>query len=136
MWAAWWLVEGYDGDGLRFLAGLPGDDPRDIRDALPAALADVGVEVPSIADACKFVFDDAAANLLAGITSEEAAVALVERVVIATSMDAAVWEQPLARIYGLDDEWGEGWGRPIPELRRAVHEACARQLRQTSDPSC
>lgn len=38
MWAAHWLVAGYDGEHLVSLAGLHGDDPHDVRDALPGAL--------------------------------------------------------------------------------------------------
>ena len=45
-WAAHWLVGGYDGDHLVHLAGLHGDDPREVRDALPCALRDCGVLVP------------------------------------------------------------------------------------------
>jgi hypothetical protein len=42
MWAAEWLVQGYDGDALAELAGLTGRDTREVGDFLPAALADVG----------------------------------------------------------------------------------------------
>src|SRR5262245_7644371 len=31
-WAAFWLVDGYDGAALVELAGLHGDDPREVRD--------------------------------------------------------------------------------------------------------
>ena len=37
MWAAHWIVAGYDGESLVQLAGLHGDDPFDVRDALPSA---------------------------------------------------------------------------------------------------
>jgi hypothetical protein len=37
LWAAHWLVAGYDGEHLAYLAGLHGDDPHEVRDALPAA---------------------------------------------------------------------------------------------------
>jgi hypothetical protein len=40
MWAAHWLADGYDGESLVHLAGLHGDNPFDVRDALPGALAD------------------------------------------------------------------------------------------------
>ena len=46
LWAAHWLVAGYDGEHLVHLAGLHGDDPREVGDALPAALRDCGVELP------------------------------------------------------------------------------------------
>lgn len=43
VWAAHWLVAGYDGDALVTLAGLPGSEPREVRDILPAALRECGV---------------------------------------------------------------------------------------------
>ena len=46
LWAAHWLVQGYDGDTLRTLAGLSGTDPHDVHDALPAALADCAAPIP------------------------------------------------------------------------------------------
>jgi len=46
LWAAYWLAAGHDGEHLVHLAGLHGDDPHDIRDALPAALRDCGAEMP------------------------------------------------------------------------------------------
>jgi hypothetical protein len=46
-WAASWLVDGYDGPALVELAGLHGDDPREVRDLLPAALAECRVAVPA-----------------------------------------------------------------------------------------
>ena len=44
MWAANWLVQGYDGMSLAELAGLSGRDTREVRDLLPAALEDAGVD--------------------------------------------------------------------------------------------
>jgi len=46
MWAAYWIVGGHDGEALARLAGLHGDDPREVHDALPDALRDCGVEMP------------------------------------------------------------------------------------------
>ena len=41
LWAAHWLAAGNDGETLRTLAGFSAaDDPRDISDILPDALAD------------------------------------------------------------------------------------------------
>jgi hypothetical protein len=128
MWAAWWFVEGYDGDGVRTLAGLSGSDPREVRDALPAALADVAVEIPSMEEAVRFTYEQLAADLVAGRTSEEAVVAFVDRLAISTGYESAVFRQPVGELYGIDDEWGEGWGRAEAELRRHVREACERQL--------
>jgi hypothetical protein len=50
LWAAHWLVAGYDGEHLVHLAGLHGDDPCDVRDALPDALRDCGIELPASFD--------------------------------------------------------------------------------------
>ena len=33
MWAAYWIAGGRDGQALRYLAGLHGDDPREVHDA-------------------------------------------------------------------------------------------------------
>ena len=46
LWAACWIADGHDGEALIYLAGLHGDDPREIHDALPQALRDCGVEMP------------------------------------------------------------------------------------------
>ena len=35
LWAAYWIAGGRDGEALIYLAGLPGDDPREVYDALP-----------------------------------------------------------------------------------------------------
>jgi hypothetical protein len=46
LWAAYWIAAGHDGQALIYLAGLHGDDPREVHDALPQALRDCGVELP------------------------------------------------------------------------------------------
>ncbi|KOX24801.1 hypothetical protein ADK67_17770 [Saccharothrix sp. NRRL B-16348] len=48
-WAAHWLVEGYDGDDLRTLAGLSGKHSGEVRDVLAGALADCGASIPPAA---------------------------------------------------------------------------------------
>lgn len=45
LWAAHWLAEGLDGEVLRELAGLSGADVQAVRELLPGALAEVGVDV-------------------------------------------------------------------------------------------
>jgi hypothetical protein len=45
-WAAHWLVSGYDGEDLRALAGLSGQDPGEVRDLLAGALAECGASIP------------------------------------------------------------------------------------------
>jgi hypothetical protein len=46
LWAAHWIAADYDGQTLAELAGLHGDDPHEVRDLLPAALAECGVSTP------------------------------------------------------------------------------------------
>ena len=46
LWAAYWIAGGHDGEALIYLAGLHGDDPREVHDALPETLRDCGVEIP------------------------------------------------------------------------------------------
>jgi hypothetical protein len=46
LWAAYWIAGGHDGEALIYLAGLHGDDPHDVHDALPQALRDCGVKMP------------------------------------------------------------------------------------------
>ena len=46
LWAAYWIAAGHDGEALIYLAGLHGDDPAEVHDALPEALRDCGVEMP------------------------------------------------------------------------------------------
>ena len=61
------LVGGYDGEHLVHLAGLHGDDPREVRDALPSALRDCGVQMPeSGVAAAEIVFTQLARMYLEG----------------------------------------------------------------------
>lgn len=128
MWAAWWLVEGFDGEALRNLAGLSGRDPFEVSDMLPDALGDMGVQLPSAVEACRLTFTVEAARCLRGAVSEEFIVALVERIVVATGYARFVYEQPLGALYGMDDEWGAGWGRRVEDLRLEVRAACHQQV--------
>ena len=54
LWAAHWLAAGHDGEALAEIAGLHGDDPHDVRDLLPSALAECGVTTPDFATATEF----------------------------------------------------------------------------------
>ena len=54
LWAAHWLTAGHDGEALAELAGLHGDDPYEVRDLLPSALAECGVMTPDFASANEF----------------------------------------------------------------------------------
>jgi hypothetical protein len=67
LWAAHWLIGGYDGEHVVHLAGLHGDDPREVRDALPSALRDCGVQMPeSDVAAAEIVFTQLARMYLEG----------------------------------------------------------------------
>jgi hypothetical protein len=44
LWAAHWIADGRDGEALRRLAGLSGNDPHDVRDLLGNALRECGVD--------------------------------------------------------------------------------------------
>jgi len=128
-WAAWWLVQGHDGEALRKLAGLPGRDPFDVRDDLPPALADVGVELPTPADAVRLAFEHQAEACLAGKLDERTVARFAEDVYVDTDYASWVLDEPLGAIYGIDDEWEGRWGRAEDELRRSVRAACSAQLK-------
>jgi hypothetical protein len=129
-WAAHWLLAGRDGQSLRELAGLNGRDPHEVRDLLPAALAEMSVALPPTAVAAAVVvFDDLARRCLAGEAGERWVVQVVEDVVTRTGYSFEVAELPLGRLHGFDDEWGAGWGRTVEELKAAIRAACAEQFR-------
>ncbi|MBE3011032.1 hypothetical protein IL992_17810 [Microbispora sp. NEAU-D428] len=128
MWAAHWLVQDLDGETLRTLAGLDGRDPNEVRDVLAEALADTGTPMPSRSDAVKTVYTDMARCCLAGQVSERWLVSMIEQLVIEEDDPGEMLAAPLGALYGLDDEWGAGWGRTEPQLIAAVQAACAQQV--------
>ncbi|WP_326569356.1 hypothetical protein VSH64_47795 [Amycolatopsis rhabdoformis] len=129
LWAAHWLVGGYDGEALVALAGLSGTDAQEVRDLLPAALAECAVATPASDAAAARVAFTALARLHAdGRASERWVLDKVCRIVSVSGWDNAVLDLPLGRIVGLDDEWDEGWGRPVEQLVREIQDACTTQL--------
>ena len=135
LWAAHWLVGGDDGEALIHLAGLHGDDPREIHDALPDALRDCGVEIPdSDLAAAKVVFTHDAHLYVDGFVGPEWLLDRVDRIVARSGYSAGVMDLPLGGLFGVDDEWGAGWGRPKEELAQVVREACEEQLCNGSAP--
>lgn len=68
LWAAYWIAAGHDGEALIYLAGLHGDDPSEIHDALPQALRDCGV--PDSDVAAPAAFTDAARLDVKGLEVE------------------------------------------------------------------
>jgi hypothetical protein len=132
-WAAYWLVDGYDGAALVELAGLHGDDPREVRDLLPAALADCGVAVPTadVAAALK-AFTNLAHLCIDGKAGERWIVDKVSQILARSGYATSVIALPLGQLYGLDDEWGAGWGRTDAQLRAITRQACLDQVRLTA----
>ncbi|WP_050589825.1 hypothetical protein [Salinispora arenicola] len=69
-YAADWLADGHDGPALRELAGLDGTDTRLIGELLPDALSEVGVRVPSAAQAADTWLATLAQRLIDGEVDE------------------------------------------------------------------
>jgi hypothetical protein len=136
LWAAHWIADGHDGSALVALAGLHGDDPHDVYDLLPQALAECGV--PETVDTEQFlvaqqqaaamtVFSRIAQLHLDGLAS---AYWVMQKVyeIVEPEFSEMITSLPLGQIHTLDDEWGAGWGRTSEELTEVVREACRAQL--------
>jgi hypothetical protein len=129
-WAAQWLAEGHDGTALRDLAGLNGKDPHAVRDLLPAALTEMGIELPSTrVAAATEAFHDLAQMLVSRRTDARSVVQWVEQILVRAEYDDELFRMPLGCLYGLDDEWEGGWGRTPAELKAEVETRCSEQLR-------
>jgi hypothetical protein len=136
LFASYWLAGGHDGRALAELAGLHGDDPHEVRDLLPEALADCGVGVMSSDEAAALTAFTALARLQSdGLAGERWIVDKVTEVVARTDYSTKVTGLPLGSLFGLDDEWGAGWGRSEAELAARVREACAEQLQLAASRS-
>jgi hypothetical protein len=132
-WAAHWIAAGYDGQALAELAGLHGDDPHEVRDLLPDALAECGVSTPADPaeeheHAAAMVAFTAIARLQASGHARERWI--VDKVIQIAEpyFDPTIISLPLGRLYALDDEWGAGWRRTDDQLKTIVRQACAQQL--------
>lgn len=143
VWAAFWLADGKDGEALRELAGTSGRDPREVRDVLPAALREAGVDVPSPDDLdnvsrhrirawAAVVYRDLARLCLNGRASPRWVVRKVMEIVGDNGYDDAVTASPVGGLFALDDEWGAGWGRTAAELEEVVRAACREELTAAS----
>jgi len=117
LWAACWIAAGYDGQGLAELAGLHGDEPREVRGGLGLALAECGVSTPADPDeqhehAAAMVAFTAIARLQASGRAGERWV--VDKVVQIAGpyLDRAIISLPLGRLYALDDEWAPAGDAP------------------------
>jgi hypothetical protein len=130
LWAAHWLANGHDGAALVQLAGLHGDDPHEVRDLLPAALADCGVTPPATDTAAAMEAFARLARLHAqGKADERWVVIKVNEILARCQYASDVVALPLGQLHGLDDECGTGWGRTKAQLRDEVHDACQEQMR-------
>ena len=130
LWAAYWIAAGYDGERLVYLAGLHGDDPCDVRDALPGALEDCGVTLPdSDAAAADAVFSQLARLHVDGVAAPLMVAQKAEQVLYRSDYSDSVLALPLGRLFGIADEWGAGWGRTNEQLAAVIREACEEQLR-------
>lgn len=129
LWAAHWLVQGYDGEALRTLAGLSGTDAHEVRDILPTALTDCAAAIPdSYAAAAQLSFTDIARMHADNRATESWVLAKVCEIVAGSNYADSVIALPLGQIFDLDDEWEAGWGRTREQLAREIQHACKIQL--------
>jgi hypothetical protein len=134
LWAAHWLVRGYDGEHLVQLAGLHGDDPREVRDVLPGALRDCGVRLPdSDVVAAGSVFTLLARRHLDGTAGAGRVISIVGSVLAWCGYPETVMDLPLGQLMPIEDEWDESWGRTREELAAVVRDACQKQLASVPD---
>lgn len=134
LWAAHWLVRGYDGEHVVHLAGLHGDDSREVRDVLPCALRDCGVRLPdSDVAAAGSVFAQLALSHLDGRAGTVRVISVVGSVLAWCGYPEAVMDLPLGRLPFLEDEWDGRWGRTREELTQVVRDACEKQLAWARD---
>lgn len=134
LWAAHWLADGRDGAALGELAGLHGDDPHEVRDLLPAALAECDVNVPDTDTATAMeLFTHLARLYAAGRASERWIATEVERLMERTGYADGLLELPMGQLAYVADEWAGDWGRVDARLRDVVRQACHDQLRLAAD---
>jgi hypothetical protein len=136
LWAAHWIVAGYDGEHLVHLAGLHGDDPNDVRDVLPQALEECGAAAPGTkAVAAAVAFTDLASAYLSGRTSEERILRHAYELISRSGYLIEVMDLPLGELFGIYDEWDAGWGRTKESLADAIRKACEEQVAHRGRPA-
>jgi hypothetical protein len=95
----------------------------------PGTLADCGVTIPdSDSAAAQLAFTHLARMCADGHAAEQWVLGKVGEIAARSGYADSVLGLPLGQIFGLDDEWGAGWGRAEQELRAEVRNACAAQL--------
>lgn len=125
----WWTRR----TGPRIPCGAARDDPREVHDALPGALLDCGVEMPdSDVVAATVAFTHVARMCANGLAGPQWVLSQVEQIVARSGYMVSVMDLPLGSLFGVDDEWGAGWGRSKKELAKVVREVCEEQLRTGS----
>ncbi|ONM49830.1 hypothetical protein [Nocardia donostiensis] len=135
LWAAHWLVQGYDGEALRKLAGSSGADPHEVRDILPAALADCTAAIPdSDAAAAQVAFTKLARMHVDNRATERWVLDKVCEIVARSGYADSVVALPLGQIFDIEDEWGAGWGRTEQQLAHEIQNACRAQLATDHEP--
>lgn len=123
-WAAEWLARGMDGEALRALAGLNGRDPYAVRDLLPAVFEETAAAVPSDPlAAATAAFNDVARLYRQGKAGERWVAQKVDEIVAGANYAEGVYELPLGRLFGIDDEIELG-GLSADEVRLLIQEAC------------
>lgn len=128
-WAAQWLADGADGEALRELAGLNGQDSYAIRDRLPLALAEMRVALPATdVAAAEEAFWHLAELFQSGHASERWIAQKVDEIITRADYNSEILDLPLRHLYGVEDAWIGGWGPSIDELKATVRAKCDEQL--------
>lgn len=130
LWAAHWLVDGFDGPALAELAGLSGGRSTEIHDLLPSALADCGIPLPpSRIAAFVTVFHELARLQISGRAGERWIAQKVDELLSGEEeLLEELMSYPVGGLYCLTDEWSGGWGRTERQLVEVVRAACRAQL--------
>ncbi|PKV96231.1 hypothetical protein ATK30_7168 [Amycolatopsis echigonensis] len=86
---------------------------REIHDVQRAALADCRTPIPTATDAADAAFTHLARMLLNGHLTERNLLAAVHTVIVRTGYADSAMSLPLAQIWLLNEEWGQGWGQSL-----------------------
>ncbi|OHV39130.1 MULTISPECIES: hypothetical protein [Pseudofrankia] len=141
LWAAHWLVAGYDGEALAELAGLSGRDLGAVHDLLEAALGDCGLDRSDLDTAergrkcatAMTTFTTIAELHVQGRATEQWVLDKIHEMADNDRMvdpypDEAVTSLPLGRLYLLADEWKFPRLPADDQIRAVVQQACREQF--------
>ena len=88
--------------------------------------------MPAVASATiEVAFDFIARRCLDGSASEYWVAQKVEELFVNSGYRTELLATPLGSVYGIDDEWGAGWGRSTEDLAAVVRAACEAQINRT-----